>query len=201
MPIDRNHLQLVISDTHSKNIRVGNVAEPQAQALTGFDRDLVINLPIERQNVAVAPAVCTFMDGTEAGTMNLPILLQAPVVEDKYEILVDFRRCRLLDNQNAMQSARDLLRRQLVWVIPECPGVGTTKPIVISFPRPHGLLCKPGDSIHGIGNAYAMPVNCSWLLQIIDQSNAQFVALANAQHGPRNSTVITPDVRRCLVST
>ena len=116
-------------------------------------------------------------------------LIEAPIVDEENEILVDRWRVRLFDHQDAMEPAGYLLPRPIVRVIPERTGIGHAERVVELLARRHGILCQAGNTVHRVGDPHAVPVNAGRLRKAIDQPEPQIIALPRPQHRARRLAV------------
>ena len=122
-------------------------------------RDAFGYLAVDGHGIADTTAVHRVVAVVEV-IRQLPRPRHAPVVQHPGQVTIHADRVHLLDDQRPVESTSDLFRTALVRVIPERARIQCiefVQEIAINRDR---VLREERHSVHRIGRADAMPVDC-----------------------------------------
>ena len=145
------------------------------------------------------PAIMASWKLPKLGWM-VAVVHQPPVVDHQHQVAVDLRRLALVDDQHAVEPARQLLRGAEMGVVPERAGIGRREVVVEALARLDRLLRQIRHAVHGIGQPQPVPMHHRRLVEIVDQPDFQFFALLDPQRRARAHAVIAPDRGRRRVA-
>lgn len=131
------------------------------------------------------------MPGHEA-RIDLTIAPQANVIEDPNLVAMVGEWDGVVHYENSVESALDLLCATDVWVVPK--GAGVLRDEAIGEPAPgwDGGLGDAGHAVHGVGNAYAVPMDRGGLGKVVLQANLQLLSEAYTEHRAWHLAVVGP---------
>src|SRR5450830_1292139 len=117
-------------------------------------------------------------------------------VEQEHEIAIDAHEIRILGmgDPEAHHAHRHLHHFIGMRVIHESAGAARSELVDESFTRRDARLGQPGDAVHTVGQALAVPVHRGVLGQLIGDENAHPVALDHFYRRPRTLAVVTPQI-------
>ena len=136
----------------------------------------------------MAPVVgCLEIRGDLAGCGVKP-----PVIKDQRLIPVDLRRLGLLHDQGAVQSARDLLDRAVVRVVPVGAGIRCHEIVEELGAACDRRLRQAWNTIHRIRDPHSVPVDRRGLRQGVSQPPGNAPTLRHLQHRARHRAADRP---------
>jgi hypothetical protein len=98
-----------------------------------------------------------------------------------------------LDHERPVEAATDLLRRDLVRVVPERPELVGAKAVDVALTRHDGVLRHSGDAVFRVRHVHAVPVDRDAFVDVlVDQGRLDKVALADADLRAGNLAVEGP---------
>jgi hypothetical protein len=124
---------------------------------------------------------------------NLSLLIEENIGDDQQQVLVYVDRFYLIDNDGTVETTSHLLVGGHVRVIPVCAGIRQNEFIVKCLSAGHSGLGNPRDTIHGIGQANAMPVDGRRLWELIFEAYLEGLALSPPNQRAWNLVVKAPD--------
>lgn len=149
---------------------------------------------VQRHYIADTAGHGRFHGVAKAGR-DLRLRRQAPVGEQPENVTVNGDRRSFLDDQRAGQTATELLQAGDMRVIPERAGIGRRELVGESPARLDRRLREARHAIHGIGQADAMPVHGSILVEAVLDDDTRRFALPQAHDPSWHGTTIRPDLR------
>lgn len=175
---------------------MGRVDQPQPQPLVLPGRKPVVVAPVHAHEVSDLASVAARHRRCEIIDKQARIGVQQPVVNHQDLVPVHIRRYGLFDDQGSGKPPRDLFHRICMGVIPVGSRIGQIKGVVEAPTGRHRILGQPRDTIHGVVDTDAMPVNRGRSLQRVHQPSLQPAALSGPNDRARDRPVVAPDRRR-----
>jgi hypothetical protein len=195
MPVQRDHPRPVATEFERERARGGCVDQPQADALPRANAERLRHEPVHGHGIADAPRVAHVHEVAEAAA-NGGVRVQAEVAQHPEHVAVHLRRLALLHDQRAREASSHLLVAPLVRVIEEGARVRQREFVGEARAGLDGPLRDEWHAVHRVRQPDTMPVHGRGFLECVLRHNAQAVALARAQDGPRDGAVIGPGGRR-----
>ncbi len=171
MAIRSHETGRVVDNTELENPGIRGVHNTQAQALVCLHGKVESVFTIERDVLAETPGHHRVMEIAEA-RVNGAVICQAPIVQYQNDVAIDGRSFALVDNEHAIQSSPELLRRQEVRVIPKCTGIRCDKAVIETLARRDRHLRQVGHPVHCVGQTKSVPMDDSRLLEFVDEAHA-----------------------------
>ena len=194
LAVERHDPALHPLQSEREGARVRGVDEPQPQPLVALGREPEIPACVDRDPVSDASGMRPVHHCAEA-LLDARVVGETPVVDDQHFVPIDGRRSRLLDDDRAVQTARHLLPRAVVRVVPVRARVRHDEVIEELAARGNGRLGEFGHPVHRVDDADPVPVDRGRLRQIVEEEAGKGLPLRHAEHGARHLPAIGPDRR------
>src|SRR5215472_3419902 len=114
------------------------------------------------------------------------------LMEDQGVVPIGYGPLHWLHHQGAEKASGELVGGVLVAVVPEGPGIPGHELVAIGGSRGNGILGHTGDSILGVGDPDAVPVDCGGGRKMVDERHSQAVSLTDPELWTRDDPIERP---------
>lgn len=178
LAVDRENARAVSTKAKREDACVCSIHQSQPDPLAGANRELVLHGSVHRHRVADAARV-RHVVGVPESLADLSARRDAPIIQHPGHVTVHRRRLPLLHDQGSVQSAIELFGALEVRVIPLRAGIEGVELVDEALPRLDGGLRQVWNTIHGVRQPHAVPMNGRRHGESVRDVDANAVALAN----------------------
>ena len=128
----------------------------------------------------------------ETVLVKLVIIIKAPVIRDKCDVVWAGNLIRLANDQWPVQPPRQLFPPLVMRVVPEASGILQRKPVGETLTRLDGGLCQIGNTVHLVQVPDPVPVHRRRHIEIVQELHLEFLTAPCLDQRPRRGAAIEP---------
>ena len=199
LTIDGNHPDSRLAEQQVHHARIGDIDQAQTQAFAVRHRVTLFGRAIDGNDISHAPGVRPVVYCAEAGAMNLPVVVEAPVIDGEHQVLIDFRRVDFIDYQDSGEAQCLLRPGSLVGVIPVGSRIGRRQTVFKACAGHHRRLGHSGYTVHRVVDAQAVPMHGRCFVEVIFEVDNRLPTLGKAQQRAGDRLVVVHHPRGYLL--